>query len=444
MIAKLFLGACLLVVVSGSQVKAEINDFHELKRKMELPGEASIYLNHNIAVSEAIYVKGKKRLMGNGYVIQRGEKNGDVYKGTILVVKNAELELENITLSGTNEAGSEIMDCWGRLVDVKQGKVVLGTKSILIKNQNKNGNSNGGGAVLVENDGTLLVKDAWIKYNRNVVGGAGIRVEQGGNVNITGGVIANNDVKGIGDVEGFDGRGGAIYNCGKVQISGGQIRENTVTGFVCGDVRYGGVGGALYNQGECRILGGTIKGNQASFGGGAIYTTQGSLLKITGGTMKSNGAVRGENLYLAGGTWKIPQISGVYPKVEKAVIKETGKKREEKIEKQVTKIRKKETSPKVYQKKTTKENKKDKKVVIYREVHQEKKEEEVVPETGKIRFFAVNTKDNEEEECWYFSAGKIAEIKQYMRQQKNPFTRETNRTFIERFCVCCQKGGDCY
>lgn len=68
-----------------------------------------------------------------------------------------------------------------------------------------------------------------------------------------GGTLSDNQSWGIGGVEGFDGRGGAIFNQGKTTISGGSICRNRVKGFTSTGISYGGVGGMLYNQGSARF-----------------------------------------------------------------------------------------------------------------------------------------------------------------------------------------------
>ena len=120
-----------------------------------------------------------------------------------------------------------------------------------------------------------------------------------------GGMITGNQSWGIGAVEDFDGRGGAISSRGKVTISGGRICHNRVKGYTSAGVSYGGVGGMLYNQGECRILGGLIKENDASYGGGAVYNDRRSKLQIQGGTICDNDAGLGEGLFLAGGSCRL-------------------------------------------------------------------------------------------------------------------------------------------
>jgi predicted outer membrane repeat protein len=115
-----------------------------------------------------------------------------------------------------------------------------------------------------------------------------------------GGIIQNNISRGIGAIEGFDGRGGAVYNQGTVVISDGLLRENCAIGFQTKKTRYGGAGGMLYNEGRCVIAGGTIEKNVSSYGGGAIYSSTGSVLRITDGNFQGNQAEVGGTIFFCG------------------------------------------------------------------------------------------------------------------------------------------------
>lgn len=312
---------------------AGITGFSELKTAMESPGKDVIRLSKDIQMSAPVYVKGEKTLEGDGHTLRRDCSGKRVYGGSLLVVRDAKLTIQETNISGGGDDLKQKNQIIGRLIDVKQGKVVLGKKTVLSNNENGSGNSDGGGAVLVQKEGTLLMNEGIISQNQNVVGGAGVRVESGGCFIMNGGRISGNCTTGIGAVEGFDGRGGAIYNQGRVMISGGSLCDNQAKGYMEDGMSYGGVGGMLYNQGECQIQGGTITGNRASLGGGAIYADKTSKLQITGGTIRSNDAGRGKNLYLAGGEYKLDErlrVSFVYQTGSKKQDKPQEKKRQEK------------------------------------------------------------------------------------------------------------------
>ena len=45
------------------------------------------------------------------------------------------------------------------------------------------------------------------------------------------------------------------------------------------------------------------------------------------------------------------------------------------------------------------------------------------------------------EEVWHFSKEDRIRAKHFMREQKNPFSRETNQMFFDVFSQCCRKVG---
>lgn len=284
---------------------AAVKDEREFKREMEKPGKAVICLTSSFSLRDTVYVKGQKSLEGNGYTISRFHREKSVFGGTFLMVSEAELHIHNTILAGEGEDDNVRKNVYGRILDIKKGKVILERGSILTGNINRRQNNDGGGAVLIRDGGMLEMKEGKISKNQNVYGGAGVHINRGGVFIMKGGEISENKSWGIGAVEGFDGRGGAISNKGKVTISGGRICRNRVKGYASAGVSYGGVGGMLYNQGECRIEGGTIQENGASYGGGAIYNDRKSVLQILGGTICDNDAGLGEGLFLAGGNCRL-------------------------------------------------------------------------------------------------------------------------------------------
>lgn len=287
--------------VSVGHAAVTVSDYAGLKRELESSGQATVRLATSFSIQDTIYVRGEKHLEGGGHTLSRYGKASEIFGGTLLVVYGGSLTIRDVTISGGG-AGKDIQkSIYGRLLDLGEGQVVLGTGTVLTRNVNQSQNNDGGGAVLVAQGGTLTMNGGTISGNQNVYGGAGVHIEDGGSFIMKGGIISDNRSDGIGAVEGFDGRGGAIFNRGKVTISGGSICRNRVKGYAKAGIRYGGVGGMLYNHGECQIQGGMIMGNHASYGGGAVYNDRTSNLRITGGTIRGNDADVGEGLFLAGG-----------------------------------------------------------------------------------------------------------------------------------------------
>lgn len=285
---------------------ARVSSYEELKEELGSSGKRVIYLTASISVRDTIYVKGIKELVGDGHSLRRFHMGTEVYGGTLLNVSGGELILREITIAGEGDREGVSRKTFGRLLDIGNGgRVVLEERAHLTKNHNGKENNDGGGAVRIQNGGHLVMAHGKISENQNVYGGAGVHIDAGGCFVMEGGMISDNQSYGIGGIEGFDGRGGAIFNQGKAAISGGSICHNRVKGFTGSSIVYGGVGGMLYNQGECQIQGGMISENGASYGGGAVYSDKGSKLRITGGTIRRNDASVGEGLFLAGGNCRL-------------------------------------------------------------------------------------------------------------------------------------------
>lgn len=280
---------CFLLLPAGvfmgnsCSVEAKTDGYPALKKALETPGNAVIELHDTVSARGTIYVRGKKRIVGNGFSIRRGDSSGKTFGGTLFCVAGG-----NLTLQGTVVSGSGRNPIYGRLVEVQNGKFVLERNSVLRNNCNTVRSEEGGGAVIVRKGGIFVMKAGVISRNRTVTEGAAVYVETGGRFEMRGGIIEKNIVRGIGVVEGFDGRGGAIFNNGTVLISGGILRCNYAFGFRRGNMQYGGAGGLMFNRGSCVITGGTIEKNISSDGGGAIYNDTHSSLRILGGTFRGN------------------------------------------------------------------------------------------------------------------------------------------------------------
>ncbi len=279
-----------LTIGAGSRTACAVRenpDFQILKQALEKPGTGVIVIKRNIRMSGAVYVRGEKVLLGNGHLLERESRSGGVYGGNLFVIRNASLTMQDVVISGGGGKKALRGNIFGRLVDVGQGKFILEKKSVLKDNRNTDRTTDGGGAVRVQKNGSFEMRGGRISGNKNVTGGAGICIENGGKAVIRGGEISQNQVQGMGRVEGFDGRGGAISNRGNLRIEGGSFRKNRAVSYAGKQADYGGVGGMLYNEGICRIAGGTISGNKASMVGDGIYAAKGADTEISGGTIKN-------------------------------------------------------------------------------------------------------------------------------------------------------------
>lgn len=276
-------------------VLAKMDGYLALKKVLEEPGEAEITLNENIVMRGTIHVRGRKWLRGNGHLIKRGSASGKIFGGTLFSVEGGKFEMQETAVSG----GGKGIRVYGRLLEVKKGTFILEERSVLRDNCNRRRGEEGGGAVIVRRQGKFIMKGGEIYGNETVTEGAAVCIE-GGSFQMRGGVIQRNRSRGIGAIEGFDGRGGAISNGGTTVISGGVLKNNEARGFLSGHSQYGGVGGMLYNRGSCVITGGTIINNTASYGGGAIYSDRNSILRIVAGKFRDNQADRGRTIFFCG------------------------------------------------------------------------------------------------------------------------------------------------
>lgn len=261
---------------------------------MEAPGQARIILKKDIVIRGVIHVRGQKWVCGNGCTLFRGPSHG----GAILSLEGGRLILQDLSISGRpkNRRADRV---YGRLINVKGGTLVLEKGSALTHNRDTGRREEGGGAVTVCRKGKLIIRGGEICGNA-AAQGAAVLVKRGGYMRMKGGVIWGNKSRGIGAIEGFDGRGGAVSNYGTAVISGGMLLDNAAVGFTAGQMVYGGVGGMLYNRGSCAITGGTIESNRAACGGGAIYCDRYSTLRILAGNFQGNQADRGRTLFFSG------------------------------------------------------------------------------------------------------------------------------------------------
>lgn len=294
MLAAIFLAAGFLSCHT-CRASFQTDGYEALKRAMEAPGQARIILKKDIVIRGVIHVRGEKWVCGNGYTLFRGLSHG----GTILSLESGKLILQDLSISGTPK-NRKVDRVYGRLINVKGGTLVLEKGSALMHNRDTGRGEEGGGAVTVCRKGKLIIRSGEICGNTTVAQGAAVLVKRGGYMRMKGGVIWGNKSRGIGAIEGFDGRGGAISNYGTVVISGGMLLDNTAAGFSAGQMIYGGVGGMLYNRGSCVITGGTIENNRAACGGGAIYSDRYSTLRILAGNFQGNQADRGRTLFFCG------------------------------------------------------------------------------------------------------------------------------------------------
>jgi len=260
---KLCSGILVLALVlqgPGLQAKEQVirvTSLEELEDWLGRRGDQVLELGRSIGITRTLKVRGTKLLRGGGKMIYRQGQSD------LLRVAGATLILENVKISGRKK---------------KAGKRAS--------------------ALSVGEGGMVLMKSGSLENNYNVAGGPAVRIQEGGTFEIQGGSIKNNRATGQGKRWGRDARGGAILNFGKCIVTFGSLTSNCARGIEMKHKGYGGVGGAIYNAGQCYVQKGEIKRNQASSGGGGIYSKKGSHIWIRGGSILDNTAKKGKDLYI--------------------------------------------------------------------------------------------------------------------------------------------------
>lgn len=407
----LFFVLSLCVSVRQVSAKRMVSDFSEFKQLCESDTKETIELASDIIVDEPVVIRGEKTIHGRGHRLIRSALPGKVYGGCLFLVQGKRCEWSRLTVSGS--AGENTKSkIFGRLVEVRQGTLVIGKGCSLRDNVNETLAVNGGGAVEIDSGGICIMKAGSVQNNRNVSGGAAFYVKKGGRLVIQGGVITGNKTIGIGAVEGFDGRGGAIYSEGSVWFKGGVISGNTAKGYRKGGICYGGVGGA-------------------------VYVAKGGSLFVQGGKLINNLDERKEQIYADG---KVTGWAKKKPKKKESkknqseIAKPKPKKSNENQSKhnlkptktpkpKMEKSEKSDTVKKKKEQKTDLPERKDEVTSIM------DKKEEI---HGRVRYVEPE-KTNFVEEEWHFSADELKAVRQFIHRQKKPFSREANESFLKQF-----------
>lgn len=300
-----FLCLFLLIYVSflspiSSQAKVVVKSYQELKEELGYEGNRQIELGADISLMGSITIRGIKKINGKGHVLERSKTKGKVYGGTLFLMLGTRCEWENVTVSGAGKASHVVGKVFGRLLEARQGKTILGARCIWKNNINDRLAIDGGGALWIKTGAQCHIEGGEISHNENVSRGAGVRLEKGAHLVVEKGTISSNVVRGIDAADGFEGLGAAIYNEGKVTIRGGSLEGNQAIAYTNHIASYGGAGGAVYNRGDCTIMGGAIRNNRASQRGSAVYSDRHTSLKLSGGSLLSNWDAENRPLWLGG------------------------------------------------------------------------------------------------------------------------------------------------
>ena len=252
---------------------------------------AVINLSGNTPITTPITITDERHITLTGGSLTR---DASLLGTMIQIAPGSSLTLTNITIDG-----AKINTATDVMIDVQDdanggGTLNIKTGARLVNNINSSTSStNRGGAVRVEPRGKLNMSDGVISDNQSEQYGGGVYLM--GIANITGGYIGRNQTNSL-TPSNFGG--GIVIDEGNLTMSGGTIANNTTTHASSTD----GFGGAIYvmEGGGANIRGGSIIGNEANTGG-ALYITKETYSNLSGGTISNNIAnLKAGAIYITG------------------------------------------------------------------------------------------------------------------------------------------------
>ena len=285
----------------------------------------------SLTIGAPVTISGNVTISGGG-IIQRGEDYTGILfmvpAGSTLTIKGVTIDGGAVWQDGSNTGKSGV----NSILSVSGALILDGNCTL---QNNDRGASSSGGAVYVDANGQVTVKQATIQncaakhggaiyadqgkneqgkdtgtgenlitiedgaklMNNNAANGAGgaIRTETG-NLKISGGTIENNQSK---------TRGGGVDINGCIEyfeISGGQIQNNTTQGFG-GGISFYSVKSSD-NAPELKIAALRLTGNTAATSGGGIYMAIESAsryVSLSGVEVVNNSVSSGSNSFYGGG-----------------------------------------------------------------------------------------------------------------------------------------------
>ena len=284
--------------------------FKTIQKAYNCPGNVTIKLTSNITpTSQTNFGQTKTATItsdGGPYTIYRGFSSGD-----ILNVSAGTVNTSNVIFNGNGVSAN------GHLVKAYNGAIINLNSGTILEGNINNNNYDGSGAVASGSGTYLNINGAIIRNNRGTAG-AGVLISSSATGILRSGVVSGNSQIGFevwaanayiqgGEISGNSAEaGGGMWisnddgNCSStyVEISGGQIKNNTANNSSTGG------GGILIVKGpSCSpvtldIIGGSISGNSAYRGGG-IYCGEGATINFSSGSITGNTARN-----TGGGLWK--------------------------------------------------------------------------------------------------------------------------------------------
>lgn len=279
-----------------------------------LPDEAgSYYLSQDVTLSETWKPKDGTLLCLNGHSITM-KADGDVIivdTGVTFTLYNCNLNQNGIT-HGTKGEGTTYT---GHGVNVK-GTFQMNGGAIF-------GNiAECGGGVYVDGGTFNMLGKSFIDGNNAKSSGGGVYVTNNGTFSMNSGCIGGGvqSLSAYGDLlykstENTAVNGGDVYvHNGTFNMSGGEIRNNTVTQngsgvfvdsqgtftMAGGEICNGNGaqnGGGVYVNGTFNMTSGTISNNKAAQNGGGVFVNNNSRFSMTGGKIEGNTAECGGGVY---------------------------------------------------------------------------------------------------------------------------------------------------
>jgi len=182
----------------------------------------------------------------------------------------------------------------------------------------------GASTITVENRGTLTLAGITVTHVSGA-GGAGVTVNSGGTLFMSGGKISGNSGNGVSNSGEFTMSGGMISNnnvgihvnrYSKVTFLGGEISNNGYGVSNSGDFLMSSgkiasnTGGGVTNNGVFIMTGGEISNNNATYNGGGVSNS--GVFNMTQGRVSNNKAPSGGGVYINGGSFNMSggEISG--------------------------------------------------------------------------------------------------------------------------------------
>lgn len=216
----------------------------------------------------------------------------DLKNGPLVSIKNGgNLKLTNITLDGNAK-----MQTGSSIISVESGGTLNIGEGAVLQNNRMNASNAAGGAVYVSGEKSTVNMSGGVIENNESVWGGGISAWNNAVVNMSGGIIRSN--RAVSSSDTFLGKGGGVLldNGAVMNLSGGEICSNSAD-EAGGGIHVGNVVVAKGNNGttnsRLNMTCGKIEGNTAVYNGGGIYIEGGTentygIAEITGGEIISN------------------------------------------------------------------------------------------------------------------------------------------------------------